>query len=89
MSTTKQSPFGDTPPPRTPPPLPKRPTGSYSEADGFDVTCVIGRVEFGKGDLTPYEAAFLLIARHDTDGHFTFPDGQGGYYHVTREWECP
>lgn len=46
--------------------------------DGFDVTCTIGTVLFDEtGDLTPSEAAFLLIARHDTRGKFTFPMEDG------------
>jgi hypothetical protein len=43
---------------------------------GFDVTCVIGRVEVGpNGEHSPYEAAWLLIARHDTEGTFKFELG--------------
>lgn len=53
---------------------------------GFDVTCVIGRVELNrKGQHTPQEAAFLLIAQHDTDGTFTFPSEIGGIVRVTVE----
>jgi hypothetical protein len=52
--------------------------------EGFDVTCTIGRVTFGEsGGMTPTEAAFLLIARHGAEGHFTFPHETGGTFHVT------
>jgi hypothetical protein len=40
---------------------------------GFDVTCVIGHVTLVEdGVHSPYEAAILLIARHDTEGTFKF-----------------
>jgi hypothetical protein len=52
-------------------------------ANGFDVTCVIGRVEFGEGDHTPHEAAFLLIANHDAPGTYSFPAEREGTIEVT------
>ena len=59
------------------------------EFDGFDVTCIIGRVEPGNGDLRPHEAAMLLIARHDAEGQYSFPMSLGGTQHVTVEFEAP
>lgn len=51
--------------------------------NGFDVTCTIGRVTFGDGEHTPYQAAFLLIAEHGAEGTFLFPAEQGGMVEVT------
>jgi hypothetical protein len=51
--------------------------------DGFDVTCTIGRVVFGEGELSPHEAAMLLIARHDAPGTYSFPSEQPGTVEVT------
>ena len=44
---------------------------------GFDVTCVVGRVEFGNGDVAPHVAAFQIIASHDAEGTYTFPMADG------------
>ena len=56
----------------------------------FDVTCVIGAVYtdsiFDGEGMTAYEAAFHLIAKHGTDGEFTFPDGGEGICRVTIEF---
>jgi len=52
---------------------------------GFDVTCTVGRVEFGGGDDTAYVSAFRLIAEHGADGHYSFPSELGGTVHVTVE----
>lgn len=55
--------------------------------NGFDVTCVIGRVELdGNGDFTPHEAAFLMIARHDARGTFNFPMQDGRTMSVTVDY---
>jgi hypothetical protein len=51
--------------------------------DGFDVTCLIGRVSFGEGDMTPVEAAMRLIGRHNAEGEYSFPHEDGGTTHVT------
>lgn len=42
----------------------------------FEVTVetVIGQVKRGYGKHTPREAAFMLIANHEEDGVFKFPD---------------
>lgn len=57
---------------------------------GFDVVCTIGRVEYdATGTHTPTEAAYLLIARADIDGHFTFPNVNGDTCHVTVETQSP
>lgn len=52
----------------------------------FDVTCVIGSVFEGDGDLSPHEAAFVLIAQHDTEGTFHFPSESGGTVAVSVEY---
>lgn len=59
-------------------------------SEGFDVTCKIGRIEPGEGepgegDLNAFEAAFVMIARHDSDGvyHFAIPSDQGASYEVS------
>jgi len=55
---------------------------------GFEVTCVIGRVEFDEvGEHSPTEAAFLLIAQHGADGTYSFPSAEAGTCHVTVETE--
>jgi hypothetical protein len=58
---------------------------------GFDVTAVIGHVEFSEvGEMTPYEAAFALIAKHDaTQGLYTFPHEDGGTVNVSVEIVIP
>lgn len=38
---------------------------------------VVGEVRQGDGDLTPREAAFLLIARDDSTGTYRFPNEDG------------
>lgn len=48
------------------------------EQPGFNVVCTIGRIEFGEGDVSPYEAAFSLIGRHGADGDYEFPAEDGG-----------
>jgi hypothetical protein len=60
-------------------------------ADTFDVTCVIGKVVIGWESsetviTTPYEAAMLLIARHDAPGVYTFPMPSGGVTQITVEY---
>jgi len=57
------------------------------EVTGFDVTCSIGRVNFDElAETTAVEAAFLLIARHDAEGTYTFPAENGGQITVTVEF---
>lgn len=43
----------------------------------FDVTIqqVVGRVEPGDGDLSAHEAAFLVVARYDTEGTYSWKNG--------------
>jgi len=53
--------------------------------DGFDVTCVVGRVTFGQGDMTPHEAALRVIGAHGAEGTFTFPHEDGRTVTVTVE----
>lgn len=43
----------------------------------FDVTCVIGTVVAGDEEMSPHEAAFLLIAQHDAPGTYVFPCANG------------
>lgn len=47
--------------------------------EGFDVTCVIGRVEFGDPGhaADPRVAAFMLIAEHGAPGLYSFPNPDG------------
>lgn len=59
------------------------------EQAGFDVTCVIGRITFGDGDMNPHEAAFRLIAQHDAPGTYSFPLATGGTCNVTVEYDNP
>lgn len=56
------------------------------QPDGFDVTCVIGRVEFGTGDEPPHVAAFKLIAWADHRGTFQFPMPDGRTMSVTVDY---
>lgn len=56
------------------------------DLDGFDVTCVIGRVLFG-GNGDPYELALQIIAQHHADEHhadgsYKFPSDDGGVVKV-------
>lgn len=72
---------------------------SYSNAPGFpyeptklfDITCVIGSVYSGASDLTPREAAFLMIARleNKAGATFTFPNEDGTLNHITVETSEP
>jgi hypothetical protein len=60
-------------------------------ADRFDVTCVIGSVVISDQNVettvtTPYEAAMLLIARHDAPGQYNFPMPSGGVTRITVEY---
>lgn len=57
---------------------------------GFDITCTIGRVEFGTGDQSPYMAAMQIIAQHTeggAEGHFEFPNEVGDTMHIHVERE--
>lgn len=57
---------------------------------GFDVTCVIGRVDLTeKGDVPANVAAFMLIASHDAPGHYSFPMPMGGKVNVAVDYEYP
>lgn len=59
--------------------------------DGFDITCVIGRVKYGDGPLSVHEAAFAAIARHDAPGVYSFRAGndKGDVTRVTVEFVAP
>lgn len=55
---------------------------------GFDVTCVIGRIDIvPNGEESPHVAAFKLIAQHDARGHFSFPMADGRTCSVAVDWE--
>lgn len=55
---------------------------------GFDVTCVVGRVEYdANGDMSPHKAAFIIIAEQDMPGTYTFPMSVGGTCSVTVDYE--
>lgn len=61
--------------------------GFPASPESFDVTCVIGTVDFREtGEFSPHEAAFLLIARHDTRGTFKFPMWDGREMSVTVDY---
>lgn len=61
--------------------------GKHRPIEGFDVTAVIGRVEFDAlSDLSPHEAAFMLIAKHDARGTFNFPMEDGRTMSVTVDY---
>lgn len=64
-------------------------TSRTKAPEGFDVTAVIGRVDFTDvgTDDTPHEAAFRLIARYDNEGTFKFPMADGRTCAVTVDWE--
>lgn len=56
----------------------------------FEVTCVIGTVHLAilREFVGPVEAAFQLIAQHDTPGTFSFSvPGNDRQYKVTVEYE--
>jgi hypothetical protein len=57
------------------------------EVTGFDVTCIVGRVEFSDIGPNPGVAAFMLIAEHDAPGTYSFPNPDGSYTRVTVEYE--
>jgi hypothetical protein len=57
---------------------------------GFDITQVVGRVEIGDGEHTPYEAAFLAIAQFGMPGDFRFPAPMGeGEIRIVVEHDTP
>lgn len=65
---------------------------SMEQANGF---CVfrkeeVGFVSFdGDGTMGPHEAAFLLIARADMPGEYSFPHDSGGEITVSVEYPQP
>lgn len=53
-------------------PSPKQ-VAEDARSGSFDVTCVIGTVIPSEdGTLSSHEAAFVLIAKHDTPGTFSW-----------------
>lgn len=59
------------------------------EPIGFDVTCVIGRVQLdAHGEKPAHVAAFELIALHDAEGEFSFPMTDGRVCHVDVNFEA-
>jgi hypothetical protein len=59
----------------------------FTPPSGFDVTQVIGRVEFDQnGTMTPYESAFQVVAGFGDAGTFTFPGHDGTIVRVTVEY---
>lgn len=71
-------------------------TNVYNEGAQFDVVVnqVIGTVVLdGDGELSPYEAAFQIIARHSADNlgtsHFQFPGASGQPVEVSVTNERP
>jgi len=57
------------------------------DVTGFDVTCTIGRVTFGEGDVSPMVAAFQLIGEYGGNGAYQFPAEDGGIMHVDVQHE--
>lgn len=60
------------------------------DTDTFDVTQVIGTVKLSpQGDMSPYVAAFVVIAEFDSEGTFRFPmaDGRNCIVKVEHEAE--
>lgn len=76
-------------PPRIPKSKYERETASErNPPTGFDVTCSIGRVEFNSdSDLSPTQAAFLLIEGHGANGTFRFPNEDGSIAVITVDTE--
>ena len=57
---------------------------------GFDVTAVIGHVEFNAlGEMSAVEAAMSLIGKHHAEGQYRFPHEDGGEWVVNVEVEAP
>lgn len=59
---------------------PKWPVDPFGEAYRFLVTVksVVGEVVVDReGTVTAHEAAFMMIARHDTEGDYEFPMANG------------
>lgn len=61
-------------------------TGTTPEPPGFDVVCVVGRVTYGGGNLTPFEAAMKIIAECGVQGVYEFPQEVDGMVRVTLEY---
>lgn len=54
---------------------------------GFDVTCIVGHVDFSDNGTEPAEVtAFRLIAMHGAEGTFQFPHEDGRTISVTVEY---
>lgn len=54
----------------------------WNGAVTFQVTAIIGTVEIGNGDVSPYEAALSLIGKNGGEGSFSFPLDNGDTCHV-------
>lgn len=64
--------------------MPKIPYPKEFPPAGFDVVCTVGRVVF-TGDEDPRTVAFGIIGSHGVEGHYTFPNEDGGTVNVIVE----
>jgi hypothetical protein len=70
--------------------MPAKSRSKVEPSTGFDITQVVGRVEIGDGEHTPYEAAFLAIAQFGMPGDFRFPAPMGeGEIRIVVEHDTP
>lgn len=61
-------------------------TRTQDDRNGFDVTCVVGHVNYSQdGIFDPYVAALILLGEHGADGVYQFPAANGGTHTVTVE----
>ena len=64
-----------------------KPARKKQPLNGFEVTCVVGTVEFDRmGTMTPVEAAMALIGQHERPGQYFFPhEFEGRRWAITVE----
>jgi hypothetical protein len=61
---------------------------THKPVPSFDVTCVVGTVALtGNGTMSAQVAAFTLIAEHNAEGTFRFPNEDGTTCVVTVDRE--
>lgn len=75
------------------------PTAQLAPVDGngsdvgppaFDITCVVGRVEYDPtAELSMHEQAFLIIASIDMPGRYSWPLLDGGTITVEVDMQPP
>jgi hypothetical protein len=64
---------------------------TIEQSGGFDITYqqVIGRVDYGRGDHSAHEEAFMAVARHDTAGDYQWTQSDGITTKLTVEYVFP